>query len=301
MFNDVYIFDNKFIKKAKNEYGADKLANEKLFYSYIIKNKIPFNIPKIYTDENIINKFPGTDILILEYLKDRVPFYKCFCSDKLKRIYYHLSTLHSFRIKVTRETFFADLNIEMYEKIKSRFSVVRPFIDKSIKKVNGLNIPDFDKAVQFLYDKIKEYYNQENISYEYSLIHGDCQFNNILVKHTTALDEDDTVFIDPRGYYGNSKVYGLKEYDYAKVLFAITGYDEFDNSKIQSLDIDNDNINLHIQPLLPDPLTKSIESYITISIWMGNSHCFINDKNKMLTSYYYSLYLFSKLFPDECT
>ena len=42
-------------------------------------------------------------------------------------------------------------------------------------------------------------------------------------------------FIDPRGIFGETLLFGLKEYDYAKFLFGLSGYSKFDNMNIKNL------------------------------------------------------------------
>ena len=49
-------------------------------------------------------------------------------------------------------------------------------------------------------------------------------FSNIIVN-----TDDKIKLIDPRGYFGKSYIYGIKEYDYSKLIFALSGYDEFNN------------------------------------------------------------------------
>ena len=131
-----------------------------------------------------------------------------------------------------------------------------------------------------------------NNSYNISIIHGDCQFNNILYNPTN----DDFVFIDPRGYFGNLDLYGIPEYDFAKIKFALSGYDIFDNMEIDSLQIVDDNLILPaINIVNNDNLFKKddIISILTISVWLGNAHCFKNNIPKAIFSFYYALYLAS--------
>ena len=67
---------------------------------------------------------------------------------------------------------------------------------------------------------------------KYHLIHGDCQFSNILYN-----SQDSKVYlVDPRGYFGKSYVYGYQAYDYGKIAYALSGYDHFnDESNLFSL------------------------------------------------------------------
>jgi hypothetical protein len=112
-------------------------------------------------------------------------------------------------------------------------------------------------------------------------------------------------FIDPRGYFGSIELYGMAEYDTAKVIFALSGYDVFDNMDTVVLDIQDDT--LHISNLFqlgeegeeeegkgvifkPD----DIASVLAISVWLGNAHCFKHNPPKTVFSYFYAMYLASK-------
>lgn len=60
----------------------------------------------------------------------------------------------------------------------------------------------------------------------FTLIHGDPTFSNILV------GDDQAYLIDPRGYFGNTKLYGDPLYDYAKLYYSVAGnYDSFNNKR----------------------------------------------------------------------
>jgi len=61
----------------------------------------------------------------------------------------------------------------------------------------------------------------------YSLIHGDLNGSNVMYNPKT----EDVKFIDPRGYFGKTKVYGPEEYDFAKILYFISGYDSFNKGR----------------------------------------------------------------------
>ena len=61
---------------------------------------------------------------------------------------------------------------------------------------------------------IFNYYNTLDI-YQYNLIHGNPYFSNILIN-----TEQNILFIEPKGCYGNTQNYGLKDYDYSKILLS---------------------------------------------------------------------------------
>ena len=78
---------------------------------------------------------------------------------------------------------------------------------------------------------------------EFKLIHGDCTFSNMM------FDTFDmkTILIDPRGYFGKTKLYGDVDYDWAKVYYSINGkYDEFNQKKF-FLDIKENEVEFKIK------------------------------------------------------
>ena len=86
------------------------------------------------------------------------------------------------------------------------------------------------------------------------------------------------------------------EYDFAKVLFALSGYDHFDNSDIEELRIDNENIEISTKILDVDFLKNhNLETLIMLTIWLGNAHCFVKNEKKMIYSYFIAVY-YSTLF-----
>ena len=76
----------------------------------------------------------------------------------------------------------------------------------------------------------------------FCLIHGDCTFSNIMLR------EDNTpVLIDPRGYFGNTELYGDVAYDWVKLYYSLfSNYDQF-NLKRFELNIHESEVELAIQ------------------------------------------------------
>ena len=76
---------------------------------------------------------------------------------------------------------------------------------------------------------------------QFHFIHGDPTLSNIIIKSDLSI-----VFIDPRGYFGNTKLYGDIYYDFAKLYYSFIGnYDQFNNKNFV-LDIYEDNVKLSI-------------------------------------------------------
>lgn len=301
-FNKIYIDPNSnTIKKVCfNEYGMKKITYEKKFYEFLINHEIVFPVPKIHCF--LKNGY------IMDYLYDYKPLYKTFtlCNkDKqneiMIKITKYLKILHdSNKIFVSKDEYYKHLNIEINMKLLQRYEVIKSLLQKYdyIKTVNMIEIIPFHKLVHLIEKEIYKIINNKNDNY-FVPIHGDCQFNNILYN-----DESKKMcFIDPRGYYGENEIFGIPEYDYAKVIFALSGYDEFDNRVINELIIDGDNISITIDNVLDTKVVSSssicsnkLGYLLMLSIWLGNSHCFINNENKAVYSYFIGLYLGSKYF-----
>lgn len=291
-FNDIYISDTKVIKKSKNEYGHKKIRKEIIFYKFLIDNNIVFPIPHIYE----LNDTSYT----MQNLKDYISLYKVFpnftYNDKsaiLDRIHNELNNLHtSSTISVSKMKFEECLIIETSVKILERIHDIKGLIDSysHIKKVNGIILKSFDIIMATISQKIQIYTNSL-CEYKLSIIHGDCQFNNILYNTINGK----IAFIDPRGYYGSIDLYGIPQYDSAKILFALSGYDVFDNMDVIDLDIREDTLYIPNLFITNESFFKGddIASILALSIWLGNAHCFKHNPQKAIYSYFYALYLCS--------
>ena len=73
------------------------------------------------------------------------------------------------------------------------------------------------------YTKASEDYDQKTNMVKYSFCHGDLNGSNALVDPRTLQIR----FVDPRGYFGQTKMHGWKPYQLAKLLYCLFGYDDF--------------------------------------------------------------------------
>jgi hypothetical protein len=335
-FNKISIDINKNIikKECINEYGKKKINYEINFYKFLINNSISFKIPKIYSfQEN------GYTMEYLNDYEPLYKIYNLIDQKKknklITEIRQNLKELHNSSKKIiSKDEYYFNLKIEIYEKIHNRYNLIKDIVKKYdfIKTVNNIEILSFEKILSEINNKIYEFIgvfrklqprqnlsvllypasplpgqalqgsaesveSKNNSEYYFVPLHGDCQFNNILYN----IEKDDFIFIDPRGYYGNYEIYGIPEYDFAKILFALSGYDEFDNREINKLDIFDNNINININFLdknyfefnsVGQITQNSLESLLMYNIWLGNAECFIkNNEIKGIYSYFISLYL----------
>lgn len=290
-FNRIDISGNIIRKRCINTYGLQKIKKEIKLFDYIRSNAIEFSFPKIYEIYE--------DGYSMQYYKEHIPLYKVFLEkpfekkiEIIRSINISLEKLHSFKeIPITKDQYIYHLIYEIDVKLRQRKKEINLLLEEfqGITSVNGMPIRGFDECLGILKQKIEDFYNSKD-NFSVCVIHGDCQFNNILYHE----DSNDLVFIDPRGYYGEMDIFGIKEYDFAKVKFALSGYDIFDNRAINSLDIVGSNINIPDEFLIEDPFDASIESILAISFWLGNASTFKSNKYKCAYSYFKSLYYATK-------
>jgi hypothetical protein len=285
IFNDISISNNIFSKKYKNEYGKIKINYEIDFYIFILSNKILFKLPNLlnYEDGHLeIEYINNSQTLTKIVNKNNVDFF-------LKLIKNHLNELHFFKINIDKTRLITDLNIELEEKIIKRFYEFNWESDNiynSIKSVNGIKIKNIfyyteiikNSLCDLLYDR--SYYN---------LIHGDVHLGNILIDSKKEL-----YFIDPRGYFGETKLFGILEYDYAKLMNGLSGYSIFNEMEFNNIEINNSNLEIDFieeyQYIFETNRFDRITTLLCLSIWLGNNSCFTDVNKKIISimiAYYY--------------
>jgi hypothetical protein len=286
-FNNLYLLDNKIKKEAKTLYGIAKIKKEIIFYKYIQKHGC---LPMPTFLENSAISYT------MKYLPEYKPLFHVFPyfsenkkADILQKIDVYLQRLHETETRsVSHEIYKKAISTEMIDKLMKRYNEVKDIISEYsfIKSVNDVSVRTFQENLDLLQEAATKFIESRN-QYIFTPIHGDCQFNNILYNEQTG----DILFIDPRGYFGDHDLFGLPEYDLAKVKFALSGYDAFDAKNVTDLTIINNNIKLDIPTLIPEPLKKNnFISQLVVSIWMGNAHCFKENKFKTVYSYFIAAY-----------
>jgi len=183
--------------------GKNKINNEIKFYKNIIENNIELSIPKLI--------HYGDGIIILEFIKNSLTLTNVINEYNINYYYEtikkYLEKLHENKIMISQEMLYNDLIIEIKNKNINRFKEYNWHKNndfKKIKTVNFITIKDIEYYINKIYDKLVNYLGERNY---YNLIHGDTHLGNIL------LYENKLYFIDPRGYFGNTELYGLREYD----------------------------------------------------------------------------------------
>lgn len=298
-FNSIDVVDeNKLMKRGINDKGKEIINFEKEWYKYVISlnnNKIDDLIPKIY---NIYES-----AILMEYKAGFIPVYQFMLQNEtnkeliLQNIMMQINKLHNIeKINIEKYVHLNNLKKEIYDKVIDRKKIIEPLLNyfRIISTVNNVKIDTFENILNKCKNIIIKYYEMID-KCEYSIIAGDCQFSNILINPNNI---SEIVFIDPRGYFGNTKIHGPIEYDYAKILYAISGYDKFNNNyfNIKNINEEEKCIEFNIEGIFFEKniinkyFNKVHKAYLVI-IWLSLAEYNKNNIWKCLASYYYGLYL----------
>ncbi|WP_035795654.1 sugar phosphate nucleotidyltransferase [Butyrivibrio sp. WCD3002] len=224
-FNRITVEGDVLIKEPVDEQGR-KLAKRECAWYVKAKDKGIKGLPIVYE----------TSPLKMEFIKGK-NIYDCnYGYDDKKKILESLvdtlKTLHESE-KSVADSF--SMKEAYYNKTMERLSKVQNLVpyalDESIT-VNGRKC----RNVFYHRDKLENALSKLRCN-EFSFIHGDCTFSNLMIR-----DNGEPVLIDPRGYFGFTEIYGDERYDWAKLYYSIVGnYDRF-NLKKFNLDIGGHSI-----------------------------------------------------------
>lgn len=231
-FNSMEIKDNVIIKKPIDKQGEKLAIDERAWYKEVTKYGFK-QIPRIYEYEPLkMQKIDGVNI-----------FKTCLSIEEKKKVIDNLvdslNTLHGFKHENPDQY----SNMEAYyTKTINRLAKIRdliPFADSRTININGKKY----KNPYFYKKELRRAVTEILLSDEdFVLIHGDCTFSNTMVDKSLNV-----IFLDPRGYFGHTKMVGDAAYDWSKAYYSIYGdYDRFNNKEF-SLDIAEQNVTLSIE------------------------------------------------------
>ena len=316
--------------------GEMKLRKEIQFYLCIQayhRIPLPFVMPRFYASPTIAS--PASPELHIQYFQDYEPLTERFpyahadaaCS-VIREILDHIRPLHehSPRIQITENEYRQALRVEVYDKIVERYysvdwKKIYPEFER-LTHVNGVKVRSFIEYATIIKDRVDALGSPAtNSGRSLTYIHGDTHLGNILVPKPGVCISNDTpryVFIDPRGYFASYDVFGEPHYDYAKLLFGISGYSRFDQMTIERCEVNEavtdvtdlpeiangisglPEMNITIpfideyssiyksldtpewQSSVPE-LTAELTRLISLSIWLGNNSTFISPDKKLMS------------------
>lgn len=233
-FNSMEFKDDIIIKRGLNEQGKKIAIDEVAWYKHV-KDLGYQNIPEIFEYEPLkMKRVQGKNIFE----------YDCLTQTQKKVIIYKLieaiNALHNLEPK--RPANIEDCKENYLTKTFDRINKIKdlvPFADKEFIKINGQYYRNVFFNKEELKQTIEKFYPTE-----FCLIHGDCTFSNMMFDTFNMK----AVLIDPRGYFGKTKLYGDEDYDWAKFYYSLRGeYDQFNKKKF-TLDIREKDIEFAIKP-----------------------------------------------------
>ncbi len=258
-FNIVKIEDNHVIKTTNNPCEIMWYVN--------VPNTLKTWIPKYnIIDENTIKleRIEGIPISHL-YIKEQLT------ENTFKNILKSINTIHqSNSVEPTNE------QLNFYEKkLENRMSTYNYYVHTN-----------FHEYLIKLKKLLSSYV--DNIKYNFTIIHGDPVFSNILLK-----PNDDLKFIDMRGSFSDQcDIHGDPKYDYSKIYQSIYGYD----SIMLGIAVSN-SYKLEIERILFDHVSKiygmeSIRDMILLTAYLYLTLIPLHDDIPKINEYYQ---LFQKL------
>jgi len=291
-FNTITKINSSTIRKQSNcIYGNKIIEKELSFYKYIQDNNIEYPIEKIYniTPNSFYMKYIKTDTLYNT-------IYENNNKEEIYNILFFLKNLYTKNEKIVElNDIKNDIYLETIQKIETRYNNVRSILDNFsyIKYVNYVKVDSYENILKRIKTIIDNFISNNKLNY--NIIHGDLNLSNIFKINNTNF-----TFIDPRGYYGNSTIYGLKYYELSKIYLSLFGYDKFNNNNEYFFNIIDNNIIVNIDLLFDNIfIYENLYTYeeyqfilcLSISVWLGIPYYFKSNISKLVGSHFYALYI----------
>jgi hypothetical protein len=212
-FNKITVNGDTVAKEPLDEQGQTLAMRESNWYRFAGQNKVAA-IPNIL----------GFKPLTMEHIAGANVYETAASEEVLGKIVAALEYLHAVK-NVPADAF--SLHDAYFGKTMARLDKIRtlvPFTDERMIVVNGRvchNVFFRRRAFEKLLDGLR--------CERFTFIHGDCTFSNIMLRQSgDRMRSREPVFIDPRGYFGHTELFGDPNYDFAKLYYSIVGnYDRF--------------------------------------------------------------------------
>lgn len=287
--------DDKLKKEATCNYGNKIIDKELYFYKYH-RNYNFFPTIYEYGKNYFIMKKIKNSKQVIKYFNESIQSKQI---EIIKKCLYIIENLHSQeKVKIENKLLMRDIYIEFKTKIENRLELIFPILNyfSFIKKVNFVSISvTHNEIINRLSQNIISFF-KNNIT-EYYTIHGDCHLSNILIDSSFNY-----YIIDPRGYFGETNIFGINYYDIGKILYSLSGFDEINNRANHFFIIENDNIIVNINNNMDNYLFLFEKYNVPILIdmvilhWLGLAEYSKNNIHKCVSAYYNAINLYQKYY-----
>ena len=185
-----------------------------------------------------------------------------------------------------------------FTKAWNRVDEVAPilrYLNEPVITINGVSCQNPIYNLSVFEDSMSGIVN----SNPYNVIHGDPSFSNSLV------DKDNQIWlIDPRGSFGNTKIYGDRRYDWAKFYYSAVGnYDSMNSKKFKVTIKDIPDVELEIASngyeeygdiiLQRSGMSKREMDLIHANLWLSLTGYVKEDVEAALFSFFMGTYIWS--------
>ena len=285
-FNRITMSGDKIIKEPIDEQG-NRLARREIAWYKKMQDLHFHAIPTIYNYEPLtMELIDGRNIYEYTYLPEKQKRYI------LVKIVECLKTIHNIESDPYDQESYYDAYLgKTYERLqKVRYLV--PFANDATVTVNGKVCRNIFYHQEEIENLVMQYAPQKFV-----LLHGDCTFSNIMLRHDT-----DPVLIDPRGYFGKTEYYGDAAYDWVKLYYSlVSNYDQF-NLKQFNLEISSHEVKLDIASnnwedmeedffeLLEGEVTRRQMKILLAITWLSLTTYAWDDYDSICGAFYNGLY-----------
>ncbi len=285
-FNSIKVEGDRIYKTAVDDQGR-KLATREIAWYKKIKEGHFDNIPHIYEYEPLcMEKIDGKNIY--EY-NDIPKEQKKIILEQLIKCLKDVHALGSISAdKRSYEIAYLDKTFERLEKVRN----LVPFAKDETVVINGKRCRNVFYCKEKLEKEVMSYFPTD-----FKVIHGDCTFSNSMLKADYT-----PVLIDPRGYFGNTEIYGDVAYDWVKLYYSLySNYDQF-NLKRFDLKINEDSVELNIASngwedmeveffkLLEGEVTRNQMKLLLSIVWLSLTTYAWEDFDSICGAFYNGLY-----------
>ena len=290
-YNKITIQDDKVIKEGLTKEAVALIDREVKWYNAVDKYGF-VGIPKLYSLSPLTMARIHGDNIFRVNLNDEEK------KGVVDNLFDRLNELHNFTDACPN---YFDMQEDYYTKTMKRLRSIEsviPFSNYDSIEINGVKCENALVHPEFLAEKVHKILKD---GCKFGIIHGDCTLTNTLID-----DKRNIYFIDARGYFGKTELFGDVYYDWAKVYYSLEGaFDQF-NVRNFELSIKDDKVEYKIAPSGWEHLTQyflnKIENcdiyrlkLIHAIVWLSlASHCW-EDYDSLCLAFYNGLYLLNTL------
>lgn len=285
-FNRVWAEEDRFYKEGIDEQGIKLAAREKAWYQKLQDRNFK-NIPVIYDyDPLCMEQIQGKNIYEYKEITKKQK------KEILVQVVQCLRQVHALDAVQADQNSYYDAYIgKTFDRLEKIRELV-PFAQDATVTVNGRVCRNI-----FFHREEVETLVMQYLPKTFSLIHGDCTFSNMMLR-----EDGSPVLIDPRGYFGNTELYGDIAYDWVKLYYSlVSNYDQFNQKKFR-LDIGKNGAWLEIDSngwegleddffgLIGDDVTKRQMKLFLSLTWLSLTTYAWEDYDSICGAFYNGLY-----------